>query len=72
MICLSLLILIAVAALFVWHVPKALRLIAAYLLARAEGLEAYVETQELQLKHWRGTLGVGPTAALIRRLKEAR
>jgi len=72
MICICLGILAALLAVAAWHSPKYLRHAAAHLIARAEGLEAYVETQELQLKHWRGTLGVGPTAALIRRLKEAR
>ena len=65
MICLSLLVLIAAAALFVWNVPQALRLI-----ARAVQIEDHPEL----LRHWKGTLGVGDTRACetIRELKRSK
>ena len=70
MICLSVLILIAVAARFVWQVPKAMRLLSAHLIARSVELE---EHEEL-LRHWKGTLGVGDTRACetIRELKRSK
>lgn len=70
MICLCLLILLAIGALFVWHVPGALRLIAAHLIARAVQIEDHPEL----LRQWKGTLGVGETRACEtkRRLEAAR
>lgn len=56
MICLCLLILLAIGALFVWNVPGALGLVAVHLIARKEALDAARQARRDALRHWKVAL----------------